>query len=91
MLYWLLVAKGFARGMFSNNLAHKFAVVEGAVASVDALCDTLRVDSGEQRPLDDDEVPDDVSTRELIAAALGEAAFPAAASATTFTLPLAFD
>ena len=63
----------------------------GAVQSVDALCDTLRVDSGEQRPLDDDEVPDDVSTRELIAAALGEAAFPAAASATTFTLPLAFD
>ena len=63
----------------------------GAVASVDALCDTLRVDSGEQRPLDEDEVPDDVSTRELIAAALGEAEFPAAASDTTFTLPLAFD
>ena len=63
----------------------------GAVQSVDALCDTLRVDSGEQRPLDDDEVPDDVSTRELIAAALSEAAFPAAASDTTFTLPLAFD
>ena len=63
----------------------------GVVQSVDAVCDTLRVDSGEQRPLDDDEVSDDVSTRELIAAALGEAAFPAAASATTFTLPLVFD
>ena len=63
----------------------------GVVQSVDALCDTLRVDSGEQRPLDDDEVPDDVSTRELIAAALGEAAFPPSSSATTFTLPLAFD
>ena len=63
----------------------------GAVASVDALCDTLRVDSGEQRPLDDDEVPDDVSTRELIAAALGEAEFPPASEASTFTLPLAFD
>jgi len=63
----------------------------GTVDRVDALCDTLRVDSGEQRPLDDDEVPDDVSTRELIAAALGEAAFPAASSATTFTLPLAFE
>ena len=63
----------------------------GAVQSVDALCDTLRVDSGEQRPLDDDEVPDDVSTRELIAAALSEAEFPPASEASTFTLPLAFD
>ena len=63
----------------------------GVVQSVDALCDTLRVDSGEQRPLDDDEVPDDVSTRELIAAALGEAEFPPSSSDTTFTLPLAFD
>ena len=58
---------------------------------VDALCDTLRVDGAEQRPLDDDEVSDDVSTRELIAAALGEAEFPPASSDTTFTLPLAFD
>ena len=63
----------------------------GVVESVDALCDTLRVDPSEQRPLDDDEVSDDVSTRELIAAALGEAAFPPSSSATTFTLPLAFD
>ncbi len=63
----------------------------GVVQSVDALCDTLRVDTREQRPLDDDEVSDDVSTRELIAAALGEAAFPPSSSATTFTLPLAFD
>ena len=63
----------------------------GVVQSVDALCDTLRVDSGEQRPLDDDEVPDDVSTRELIAAALSEAEFPPASEASTFTLPLAFD
>ena len=59
--------------------------------AVDALCDTLRVDSGEQRPLDEDEVPDDVSTRELIAAALSEAEFPPASEASTFTLPLAFD
>lgn len=63
----------------------------GAVAGVDALCDTLRVDTAEQRPLDAGEVPDDVSARELLAAALGEARFPPAAEATTFTLPLALD
>ena len=63
----------------------------GNAASDNAAAMSSRVDSGEQRPLDDDEVSDDVSTRELIAAALGEAEFPAAASDTTFTLPLAFD
>lgn len=62
----------------------------GTVAAVDALCDTLRVDPAEQAgPLDD--APDDVTVRELLEAALREAAFPAAAAPTTFTLPLAFD
>ena len=47
----------------------------GVVESVDAPAYTRRVDSAEQRPLDDDEVSDDVSTRRPIAAP-GEAAFP---------------
>ena len=65
---------------------------DGSVAAVDALCDTLVADPAEQRPLDGEgDVPDDVSARELLAAALGEAKFPPAATPTTITLPLAFD
>lgn len=62
---------------------------DGAVASADALCDTLKVDPSEQAL--EAECPDDATVRELLAAAFGEARFPAAAAPTTITLPLSFD
>ena len=51
--------------------------------------DTLKVDPSEQAL--EAECPDDATVRELLAAAFGEARFPAAAAPTTITLPLSFD